>query len=665
MNKFSLAELKALKQTYVISPSYKMLHGYYGLYNNIQGQYSVVVIFNQDSCDYFNGEFLICIPDRDASIELHPLAYQNNSLASQMQNVRIDRDIDTFINHARSFVDDDDFDSTVYESGSKILKSIPPNAIAIHTKNPVVAACLALELDRKLCRNVILEEFAKRLFVQYKDVYDCTPIANYLEVRLSRWSVACHFLPTFGDIDRTVVPESLIEQGKCALSTINSVKTDISKDFAMRLLKLRNICINPKQYNTENENIPMIVMQMRKQLQPIGYFDFAKKEYDAFYQKVLTDIEQLDYPRLLEIKNKGMASYNMKQYKEAIQHFEEYQKISPQKPDLEVLFTAGEASQCLQDFYNAIHYYDKALALKSSKSKNILFKKAEVLLEQNRHQEASICCDAILKIDPSYVDAVILKGVDLYNDKNYKESEKRFLQVLVKNPNNVVCLAYLGRIYWAYRDHKKSSLFLNRSQEMQADNVSSLCSRGVLLYELGLNNCLLLAEAEKDFNKALELNIAYNEAYMYLGHIYYRQNQFNKAYQYYMKVEGQNRCSYDNVLLYNKAHCIAKLYSERSILLNSCFYIIKSILEKHPSNVEFLHDFVDSLLNIGGFSDALKICRRKLHGQYNPQIEAALAYIYALLSKSNLADERMQNAIKYAHSDLDKQTVYWYKARIL
>ena len=97
-------------------------------------------------------------------------------------------------------------------------------------------------------------------------------------------------------------------------------------------------------------------------------------------------------------------------FREALEFGNSIEEKFSQDPDF--LFIMGSIYYMLENADNAIHYFDRALAINNSDTETLLLK-ANVHAAIKEFDDARQCCNRILEIDPDHNDAKnLLKGLD-------------------------------------------------------------------------------------------------------------------------------------------------------------------------------------------------------------------------------------------------------------
>ncbi|MDQ6863014.1 MAG: tetratricopeptide repeat protein, partial [Thermoproteota archaeon] len=80
----------------------------------------------------------------------------------------------------------------------------------------------------------------------------------------------------------------------------------------------------------------------------------------------------------------------------------------------------------------------------------------------------------INEIDRDHLDELYNKGVDFLEDEEYRKALGMFRKVLTLNPNDAEVWSCIGEILGRLGKYKKSLESLNKSLDIQPDNVEAI-----------------------------------------------------------------------------------------------------------------------------------------------------------------------------------------------
>jgi tetratricopeptide (TPR) repeat protein len=161
----------------------------------------------------------------------------------------------------------------------------------------------------------------------------------------------------------------------------------------------------------------------------------------------------------------------------------------------------------------------------------ILFSRAQRLVQQDKLDEAIEVFDRALSISPKYSGIYLHKALALSDEKKYEDSVTTIMKAIQLDPSNPVYYMFLGRIHYDHRRFDKALQAFEKSLLMDSGNVLTLCFKNLALLAMGniddtyeelkekvvntnadfKSRLLVLCESfllqKKDLSKTLEENI--------------------------------------------------------------------------------------------------------------------------------------------------------------
>lgn len=125
-------------------------------------------------------------------------------------------------------------------------------------------------------------------------------------------------------------------------------------------------------------------------------------------------------------------------------------------------------------------------------------------------------------------DTIFEKGIELSNNKQFKESISLFQQALLVNPNNQSAFYYLGLAYQNIGDPNLAFQNYSKCLALNPNHQKALFNRGALYSNYGKFN-----EALVDLDKYIKLNTQDVNAYFYLGNVYFGLKKYDESIQYF------------------------------------------------------------------------------------------------------------------------------------
>lgn len=181
----------------------------------------------------------------------------------------------------------------------------------------------------------------------------------------------------------------------------------------------------------------------------------------------------------------------------------------------------------------AIKFFDKAIEIEP-KCKEAWKKKADVFFKQERYCEADKSFDKAIEIDPKYKNAWSGKGRILIERERYLEAICYFERALEIDKK------YKGALYnkalcfdWLDQTEKAKEIYdevLNIEPIDTEIDRNALHNKGLLLLLEGK-----IHEAEKCFDKAIDIDREFKFAWNSKGNVFFELKNFDKAIEYYTK----------------------------------------------------------------------------------------------------------------------------------
>ena len=168
------------------------------------------------------------------------------------------------------------------------------------------------------------------------------------------------------------------------------------------------------------------------------------------------------------------------------------------------LFKQGNGLALEKNYEGAINYYDEALEIEPDNVK-ILLNKALALTFLGRYEKSSECFDKAIEISPDFADAWHWKGVSYVIQGQLEDGfvsiVTAFNEIDPEEENNSENLS-AGGIYF-----EESLVFFDKAMEINPDYYQAWYWKGLALYNLGNYE-----EALSCYDKSLEINPDYIKA---------------------------------------------------------------------------------------------------------------------------------------------------------
>ncbi len=202
-------------------------------------------------------------------------------------------------------------------------------------------------------------------------------------------------------------------------------------------------------------------------------------------------------------------------------------KLSPD--DFQSNFALAVALQNINQFDEAIIQYNKAISINSS-SPEVHLQYSQLLMSQGDYTSALEQLKIVRSILPENKQALFMIAQCYYEQGNYIESEKNYINFLNYDKNNFNAINNLGRLY---EEAGKPEMAIERFQQALKIN------NDIAITHLNLGKVLVKTEqfeqAEKEFLYASKLEPEHPEPYFNIGKIYNKKDDIQTAKQYFIK----------------------------------------------------------------------------------------------------------------------------------
>ena len=243
--------------------------------------------------------------------------------------------------------------------------------------------------------------------------------------------------------------ESLLKIGTLY---IQNTKLNEAKEFLKRAEKI----------NSDNPDL----------LNNLGYLFILIKEYKTainYFEKIIKINPNFEKAFL----NLGILYNNQNKFQEAIEQFKKTISINPKNTD--AYNKIGDILILLNKYNLAISYYKKSLEIKPNDEK-ILCKLGIALVfnETKNYQEAILCFEKAIKINPNYVDAYNSLGHIYHVTIGNIEKSIIFLQKAIQiNPKYFKAYYNLGNLYREIGECENAKNFYNKALNINPNFIKS------------------------------------------------------------------------------------------------------------------------------------------------------------------------------------------------
>lgn len=220
----------------------------------------------------------------------------------------------------------------------------------------------------------------------------------------------------------------------------------------------------------------------------LEYFQDRKFEQAISYFDKVLEVEPDYVDALAKI---GDALIEVGKSKEAIPYFDKLITITPYHKDesgkfyidklleiepnhVEALYKRGKSLAIFSNSLDiAILYFDKALEIDPHRP-DIMTSKGEVLVIQEKFEEAISYFDKALDLDPDYLDALSGKGDALANLDKFEEAHSFIDRALEIQPNNPETLLKKGDAFRAQQNYDEAYSYFHKVLEIEPENFPAI-----------------------------------------------------------------------------------------------------------------------------------------------------------------------------------------------
>uniref|UniRef100_Q3ATU8 TPR repeat n=1 Tax=Chlorobium chlorochromatii (strain CaD3) TaxID=340177 RepID=Q3ATU8_CHLCH len=248
----------------------------------------------------------------------------------------------------------------------------------------------------------------------------------------------------------------------------------------------------------------------------------------------------------------------------------------------------------------------------------------------------------------NHIATLLQQGVQLHKSGKQNEAELCYQKILQLQPNHADALHLLGVLSFQKENYSQSLELLNQAIAIKSDFASAYFNRGLVL-----KNLSQFEKAIEDFNKAIEQKPEYASAYHSRGTVQKELKQFDAALKSYEKAIAlkpdytEAYCNRGNALQllkrfneaidsYNKAIALkpqyAEAYSNRGVVFRELKELDTS-LDNFNKAIELKADYAEAYSNRGVVFRELKMLDNAL-ADFNKAIELKKDYAIAYWNKS-------------------------------
>ncbi|MBU0476146.1 MAG: tetratricopeptide repeat protein [Bacteroidetes bacterium] len=339
---------------------------------------------------------------------------------------------------------------------------------------------------------------------------------------------------------------------------------------------------------TEKEKLAL-QLEYAKTSDELSASDWFQKAYNAYEMKEY-DNTILYYQKAIDLDpNNATANYNMgiaysakEKYDKAIECYQKAIDLDPN--DASAYNNMGYAYFNSGNVDKAIECYQRTIDLDPNEASAYILMGLAYSIKGN-YDKAIECYQRAIKLDTNNIIAYLSLGLSYSFKGNYDKSIECYQKVIELDPNNAIAYDKLQEIYAKRTDKLTSTDWFQKGYNAQ---------------ELGeLDNAILY------YQKAIELNPNYVDAYYNMGNAYGKNDNADKAIECYQKVI-EIAPNYTDAYLYMGLAYGTEGDFDEAIM---CF---KKVIELDPNNASAYLDMGLVYGSEGDFDEAIRCIKKSI-----------------------------------------------------
>ncbi|RMH72228.1 MAG: tetratricopeptide repeat protein [Gemmatimonadetes bacterium] len=291
-------------------------------------------------------------------------------------------------------------------------------------------------------------------------------------------------------------------------------KAKLTRDLNARIME-----INP---NFTSTHYDMAVL-----LAEAGMFEAAEEEYHKILAQYRPENEAGKENNEIYRRNKAEAYYNWGKFLYKQERYEEAEKAF--QTAIDQFPNYADAHYSLARLYHRLKRYEEA----EEEYKQVTF-----------------------MINPSDVRARTTYGFFLKDRRRFKEAEHQYRQAIRIDPDFALAHLSLGVLLYQTGKYQEAVAEYRKAIEVDQKNPRAHLNLGKVYQVLAQYQIYSLDDAEREFQRAIELNPNYAEAHNSLGGLLYNQGRLDEAeYHFRRAIEANSNLSsahYNLTLVFEK-----------------------------------------------------------------------------------------------------------------
>ncbi len=215
----------------------------------------------------------------------------------------------------------------------------------------------------------------------------------------------------------------------------------------------------------------------------------------------------------------AIKEHNLGNFQVAVEIYDVIRAKFPEYAEIHI--NRGVTLQAMARYAEALASFDQAVALKPGNAE-VFNNRGAVLQLMNRHNDALASYDKAIALKPDYANAHYNRGSALKAMKRYAEALASFDQAIAIKPDHAEAHNNRGVLLQEMKQYDGALASFDRTIALKPDHAVAYNNRGIIMVIKGD-----MPEAERLFQKALELNPGFPDPWFNLVNIRKYQNVDN------------------------------------------------------------------------------------------------------------------------------------------
>ncbi len=295
-------------------------------------------------------------------------------------------------------------------------------------------------------------------------------------------------------------------------------------------------------------------------------------------------------------------------------------------------------------YKEALEHFEQASS-EDPESLHIRYSIAACYLRLGKFEKVLEVCEAILKMAPGTVDALILKAETFAAMDNYRKAQELYEQVLETEPENVRALEALGKIYFKVQGNLDKTISVY--EKILSVNPKDLYALVILGSVYALKDDVDKSLAYYD--RVLQHQPILLNKFIEMGELMEKHQQYEGALKVYRRAIVYD--SKNPLALRNFKRLVLKLKGRDGLLA-----AYRALAEEYPVVVELQELYASQLMEMGRYEEAGKqFGVVQALSPDNARVQVALAKIALAEGKEEEAGAALRKAVGLS---LNKADVY-------